>query len=175
MVFNLIGYRLLFSYQAHLAQAQMVENLDKNSYNKASLTEVKIALHLPYATNDKDFERYDGSIVLNGVTYNYVERKIANDTLVLHCIPNNAVDKVKFAYTEYNKSINDVQAAQKGQKSGNTALLLKALECAGFKINGSYAFNNTSFTIQHTVYKQVSYTIVNDKFAQSPEQPPDAV
>ena len=175
MVFNLVGYRLLFTYQENRAQAQMIDKLDNNIYNKASLTEVKIALHLPYATNDKEFERYDGSIVLNGVTYNYVERKIANDTLVLHCIPNNTADKVKLAYTEYNKSLNDLQTPQKGQKSGNAALLLKSLECAGFKVNGSYAFNNVSFITQRTACKQASQKVVSGKFSQSPEQPPDAV
>ena len=171
MVFNLAGYRLFFCYQAQQAQLQMIERLDNNIYNGVTLTEVKVALHLPYANNNEEFERCDGSIELNGVTYNYVERKISNDTLVLHCIPNTTIDKVKLAYTKYSRSINDLPSSQKGH---HTHVLLKAFECIGYGMEDNYPCHHISFAIQRAGHSRVCDEIVHDKFAQSPEQPPDA-
>lgn len=173
MVFNLIGYRLVFSYLQGSADTRMVEKIDKLGYDKATLTEVKVPLHLPYPVNDKNFERYDGSIEINGVIYNYVERKQQNDTLILHCIPNIAASDVKAAGKEYSKSINDPQPLQKGQK-GNAVLLLKALECAGYRFTNYTALNNLLDTREQTAYKTANETIISDNFSTSPEQPPDA-
>lgn len=152
----------------------MIENLDNNHYNKAGLTEIKIALHLPYIHNNNNFERCNGTVEINGITYNYVERKVDNDTLILHCIPNNTIDQVKLACTEYNRSVSDTPFSPKGQKSNDAVWLLKILECTGC-IAGSYAFHNSSCIIRRAAYKQVSDKIGNDRFARSPEQPPDAV
>jgi len=173
MAFNLVGYRVMFGFMWHHANAQMVKKLDTSTYDRSSLTEVKVPLHLPYAINDKDFERYDGSIELNGVIYNYVERKLQNDTLILHCIPNNAANNIKVAGNEFNKSINDFQPVQKGQKNTNTALLLKALECAGCKAANTIAINNVLYSIQRSAYKNTSEKIVAGNFSKSPEQPPE--
>jgi len=175
MVFNIAGYRVLFNYLDGQAQAQMIEKLDNNTYSKVKLTEVKVALHLPYFISNKDFERYDGSIVLNGVTYNYVERKIENDTLILRCIPNEKSDDIRIAGSEYGKTVNDIQATQHGQKSNNSSLLLKSLECAAYKLNTGFVYNEMFFTTQLSAYKSVSEKIVNDRFVLSPEQPPDVI
>jgi len=174
MVFNLVGHKVFFNYLQHRADAKMVEKLDTSVYDEASLTEVKVPLHLPYPTNDKEFQRYDGSIDINGVTYNYVERKLQNDTLILHCIPNTAANNIKLAGNEYNKSINDFQPIPKGQKNANTVLLLKALECAGYKTAANILFNNVLHAVKLTAYNNTSETIIANNFSQSPEQPPDA-
>lgn len=152
----------------------MVESLDHKLYNRADLSEIKVALHLPYSNDSKDFERYDGSIVLNGTTYNYVERMIKNDTLILHCIPNNNADKVKLALNEYNKCANDIQSPKKSQKSDNASLLLKSLECAAYKHSYNFACYSSSFITIKNAYRNISDKLVSDKFNQSPEQPPDA-
>ncbi len=173
MVFNLTGYRALFGYLENLAQVKMQEKLDKSAYNPNNLIEVKIALHLPYTTDNKDFERYDGTVELNGTTYSYVERKVENDTLILHCLPNKNSDNIKFAFNEYGKAVNDAQTAQKGQKGNAAALLLKALAFAGCKTHNEYNHYNTFFTTQLSAYKAISESVVSKKFAKSPEQPPD--
>lgn len=153
----------------------MVEKLDNNDYNRSALTEVKVAMSIPYMSNYSDFERVDGSVVINGITYNYVERKIQNDTLVLHCIPNKTVDNVKLAGSEFGKSLNDIQTSQKGQKSANTSLLLKSLECTGFTSNSSQACTNLSIIVRLKACNSLSEAVVDDRFVKSPEQPPDTV
>ena len=172
MVFNLTGYRVLFNYLESRAQVKMVEKLDQSAYNRSNLIEVKVALHLPYTTDNKDFERYDGTVELNGTTYSYVERKVENDTLVLHCLPNKNSDNIKLAFNEYGKAVNDAQP-QKGQKGNNAALLLKSLVCTGYKTHSEYDRHNTFFAVQLTAYKSVNESIVDNRFAKSPEQPPD--
>jgi hypothetical protein len=174
MVFNLMGYRLLFNCLENQAQAQMAEQLDHNHYSRTSLTEVKVALHLPYTINNKNFERYDGSVELNGITYNYLERKVQNDTLILHCLPNTKSDNIKLARSEYGKAVNDIAPVQKGQKSGHASLLLKSLVPAVYKSNSSYNCSNAVFTARLIAYVTVSEKIFNDRFVKSPEQPPDA-
>lgn len=173
MAFNLVGYKVLLGYLQQRASVQMAEKLDSQVYNKASLTEVKVPLHLPYPTNDKDFERYDGSIEINGVTYNYVERKLQNDTLILHCVTNTTANNIKRAGNDYNKSINDLQPEQKGQKNTNTTQLLKSLECAGYRFSSYNDLNSVLYSIKCAYYNSMNEAIVNNKFSQSPEQPPD--
>lgn len=175
MVFNLIGYRLLFNYLESRSQSEMAAQLDRNAYNKAGLTEVKVALHLPYTTSNKNFERYDGTAEINGVTYSYVERKIQNDTLILHCLPNKSSDHIKLARNAYAGAVGDVQPAPKGQKSNNASLLLKSLVCSGYKTQHAISYSYYIFTAQRTANKAVSECIADDKFSLSPEQPPDAV
>ena len=173
MVFNLTGYHLLFTYLQGRAEVTMVEKLDKNAYSHNNLVEIKVALHLPYTANNKGFERYDGSIELNGKTYSYVERKIENDTLVLHCLPNISSDNIKLASNEYGKAVNDILPAQKSQKGTNAGLLLKSLLCAGYKTHIGFYGYNTIFAVQLAAYKTVSESITVTRFAKSPEQPPD--
>lgn len=173
MVFNLVGYKVILGYLQQHASDRMVEKIDSQVYDKASLTEVKIPLHLPYPVNEKEFQRYDGSIEINGITYNFVERKQQNDTLILHCITNTAANRIKKAGNDYTKSINDFQPGQKGQKESSSALFLKVLECADYKLLNYNTFNNLFFSVQSASYKNTSEIIVDDNFSQSPEQPPD--
>ncbi len=175
MVFNLTGYQLMFAYLQNRAELSLSEKIDNNAYNPASLIEVKVPLHLPYPNNDKNFERYDGTVELNGFTYNYVERKVENDTLVLHCLPNNTSDDLKLASAEYGKAVNDIQPSQKGQKAAQASLLLKSLACAGYKVFNGFKHHDMFFAARFAAYKTISEKIVDPRFAKSPEQPPDTI
>lgn len=76
----------------------MIASIDKNNYNEQDLVLIKFALNIPYYQNNNSYERCDGEVEYNGVQYNYVKRKVANDTLYLYCIPNmqkTAVSKFK--------------------------------------------------------------------------------
>ena len=153
----------------------MVETLDHNAYNPANLIEFKVAFNLPYAPSNIEFERYDGTVEINGTTYSYVERKIENDTLVLHCLPNKTSDNIKLAGNEYGTVVNDLQTQQKGSKSSNASLLLKSLECTGYRTHNALEFNRLFFAKQLAAFKNINEKIVDNRFAKSPEQPPDAI
>jgi hypothetical protein len=57
-------------------------------------------------------------VELNGAHYNYVKRKVVNDTLILVCIPNETKNQIKSAEDEYFKNVNDLQNT--GNKKSNS-------------------------------------------------------
>lgn len=109
-LFNLAGYTLLFEYFIQRSDKQLIQLLDNNEYNDSELIEVKIALHTPYLTSWSDYERVDGEATVNGVYYNYVKRKIHNDTLYLLCLPNKNKTRLTAARIEYANKVQDVPA-----------------------------------------------------------------
>jgi hypothetical protein len=109
-LFNLVGYTLLFEYFMQRSDRQLIQLLDNNDYNDSELIEVKIVLHTPYLTSWSDYERVDGEAEVNGVYYNYVKRKIHNDTLYLLCLPNKNKTLLNAARIEYANKVQDVPA-----------------------------------------------------------------
>ena len=107
-LFNLAGYRALFDLLQQKASFQIVQKLDNGSYQEADLVEVKIPYPLPYAPNWPTYQRFDGEADMNGIHYNYVKRKMVNDTLYIMCIPNKEKNKIATAKNDYFNSANDV-------------------------------------------------------------------
>ena len=83
--------------------------LDANQYNEANLIEIKIPLKLPYSTEWKHFERYDGEINVNGVYYKYVKRKVIVDSLVLLCLPNPTRLRLESARNQFFELVNGLK------------------------------------------------------------------
>jgi uncharacterized protein (DUF2267 family) len=118
-LFNLGGYQLVFSKAQHAANERFQSLLDKEEYSDNQLVEVKVPLNLPYQSNWQEFERYDGEIQFEGVHYNYVKRKIYNDTLILMCLPNPEQMKIATAKDEFFSLVNGLQHT--GQHKAPTA------------------------------------------------------
>ena len=93
-LFNLAGYLLLYEYFIARSNKQLVQQIDNHQYNENELVQVQLPLHLTYITTDGEYERVDGEIEFNGRHYNYVKRKVQNDTLYLLCLPNTAKTKL---------------------------------------------------------------------------------
>lgn len=109
-LFNLAGYSLFFQFLIQQSDRQIVEKLDNNQYSYNQLVQVKVPLNLPYSTNWNDFERYDGHVDFNGIHYNYVMRKVYNDTLYLLCIPNEKKMQLYHAKSDYQRLLTDAPA-----------------------------------------------------------------
>jgi hypothetical protein len=93
----------------------VVARIDRAKYNDKDLIEVKVPVNLPYQTNWQEFERYDGEIQIAGVHYNYVKRKLQNDTLILMCIPNTDKMKLFNARETFFSLVNDMQQNENGK------------------------------------------------------------
>ncbi|MGN6438194.1 MAG: hypothetical protein ACTHMM_16760 [Agriterribacter sp.] len=106
-LFNLAGYRLLFCYLQEQNGLQTLRHIETGNYADEDLVLVKIPVLLPYSTNWKEYERYDGEIEWGGVRYNYVKRKILNDTLFLLCLPDIKGTQLADAHQRYAGQIND--------------------------------------------------------------------
>jgi hypothetical protein len=103
---------VLFDYFISQTNEHTVQKLDNGNFNESELIEISIPLNLPYYTSWNEYERYDGEIELNKVHYNFVKRKVVNDTLFLLCLPN----QIK---TELYKAKNEFAAKESGNTSSS--------------------------------------------------------
>jgi len=107
LLFNWYGYRIVADYFENKASVEMQAQLDVNNYAEADLISIKVPVSLPYGPNSQNFEKVEGNIDIHGVNYQYVKRRIYNDTLELMCIPNTEKTTIKNARDEFSKLAND--------------------------------------------------------------------
>jgi hypothetical protein len=91
--------------------------LDKANYSEDELISIKTVLNLPYYTGSSSYERAYGSVNVNGIDYEYVKRRVLNDTLELLCLPNHAKTNLQTAKSDLAKLSVDGQASQPNKKS----------------------------------------------------------
>ncbi len=113
-LFNTGGYRFVFDAMEEQASVQLVRQLDNEEYTDDQLIEMKVPLPMPYQTNWSSFERYNGEIEIGGVHYNYVKRKVWNDTLILLCIPNHGKMSLNSAKEQFFSLVNDLEGSEQG-------------------------------------------------------------
>ena len=130
-LFNFGGYRLVFDQLEKHSGKTMVQRIDADAYHDQDLVEVRVPINLPYQTSWKEFERYDGEIYMNGVHYNYVKRKIQNDTLILLCLPNTEKTRLMNARETFFSLVNDLQDQQPSKSTPVPAKSVKfsQVEC----------------------------------------------
>jgi hypothetical protein len=100
-------------------QQNFTARLDKADYLDDELVSIKTVLNLPYYTGSASYERAYGSINVNGVDYEYVKRRVLNDTLELLCLPNHTKTNLQTAKSDLAKISIDGQASQPNKKSSN--------------------------------------------------------
>jgi hypothetical protein len=108
-LFNMGGYQLLFNHFENQSSSRLMAKIDQQAYDDQHLIEIKVPIELPYNQNWTDYERVDGEIVLEGVHYNYVKRKLVNDTMILLCIPNTEKTQIHNARETFFSLVNDLQ------------------------------------------------------------------
>lgn len=170
-LFNIGGYRLLFHFLTEKADKHIIEQLDQHSYDEEDLITMKVPLNLAYLSNNwQEFERFDGSIEIDGTHYNYVKRKVYNDTLILLCIPNIPKNKLNDAKGEFAKMAGDAQSSS--EKTG-----LHLQEKSWLK---EYSYSDPAYNLLALPVEQQVYYLKNDhtsysSFVMIPELPPRLV
>jgi len=91
-------------------KAYLEKQVDQNNYNENELITIKTKLNLPYYTSSEQYERAYGSITIDGTNYQYVKRRVHNDTLELLCLPNQTNTKLQSVSNELTKSFADGQS-----------------------------------------------------------------
>jgi hypothetical protein len=99
-----------------IADKQLVDKADVHNYQDTDLIELKTALHLPYFSGSNEYERVDGEIVVDGKHYNYVKRKVSNDTLYVMCLPNKAKTELYSSMLKFTEQTLDLTGPGKPQK-----------------------------------------------------------
>ena len=103
------GYRLVFDGLEAYSADRIITRIDADAYDEHDLVEVRVPVNLPYQSNWPEFERYNGEIYMDGVHYNYVKRKMHNDTLILLCLPNQEKTHLLNARETFFSLVNDLQ------------------------------------------------------------------
>ena len=116
-MFNTIGYRLLVEYAQDRADYNLEVRLDRGHFNPSELITVKIPLNLPYQANQRDFERINGEVNVNGTIYKYVQRKVYNDTLILQCISHEEKTELQQMANDYFGKVNDLPGNDNNKKA----------------------------------------------------------
>lgn len=170
LVFNFYGYRWLLSYFEENATARLEQKLDAGDYDVNQLVEVKIPLRVPYQASWSDYETFYGETKWDGKYYQYVKRKLSNDTLYLLCIPHDEKTKIHTAKTDYFKSINNLPFEGGPQKSQH-ASFVKLLLSEFLQNNNPAEF---SLKIEAKEFSYPRHFFFNTQFDPStPAQPPE--
>lgn len=119
LAFNLGGYRLLTGYFESRADSRLQANLDNDQYNTQDLIRIKVPASLPYGSSSEKFDRVQGSIEINGISYTYVKRRFYQDSLELYCIPNTARTSIQNARNEFAKLANDFVNSTSSKKGSS--------------------------------------------------------
>lgn len=138
MVFNLAGYRWLFTAIENKATANLEQKISGGQYSNEQLVEIRIPLNMPYYS-DKDYENVYGETDFNGEHYRYVKRKVSGNTLYLLCLPNKEKTSIAKVKNEFTKAVNDVPSDKQGSQQKNTLIKLLTTE---FQINETAAQEN---------------------------------
>ena len=169
MVFNLVGYRWLFSAIENKATATLEEKISSGDYSDGQLVEIRIPLNMPYYS-DKEYEGVYGETDFNGEHYRYVKRKVSGNTLYLLCLPNKEKTSIAKVKNEFTKAVNDVPANKQGSQQKNNFIKLLTSE---FKISESIIpENNFSSLSLHYISRNTALTNLFTPLTEA--QPPEA-
>ncbi len=118
LVFNWCGYRLLTACLEAGANEQLKISLDDNKYDESELISIKVpAERLSYYNNSSQFERVDGEIEIGGLQYNYVKRRLYNDSIEMLCVPNHSAMHLRKADNDFFKLVNNLQRPAQDKKT----------------------------------------------------------
>jgi hypothetical protein len=117
MLFNGFGYRIVANYFDQKASEHFVAIIEENDYNEADLVTIKTPVNLPYYANNAKFERVDGEMVINGMVYQYVQRRVYNDSIEIKVLANQDRLHIKNAREDFYKLAQDLQKNSEDKKS----------------------------------------------------------
>jgi hypothetical protein len=116
-LFGLGGYQLLFNQLDNKVDKAFVAAIDDQAYNENDLIEIKVPIELPYMQNWDTYERYDGEVIVDGVHYNYVKRKLVNDSMSFLCLPNVEKNRLYNARETFFALVNDIDKQDSKKES----------------------------------------------------------
>jgi len=172
LLFNFVGYKLVFYALQQKAGKELVSRIDNNTYNEADLITITVPLSMPYLTESKDFERKDGEITFNGKIYHYVKEKVSQGNLVLMCLPDEQKMRIQSAKDDFSKLANELQNNTSSKKSGENSQVLK-LALSDYEQLQTASFDFYLIQTTDPFFTGASYALQIGE-GLIPEQPPEA-
>ena len=113
-LFNWVGYRALHGYLRDQATRQLEAKLDEQPVDPSQLISLKVpSNHLSYYNSSDVFVRVNGQIEVDGVPYEYVARRLFNDSAEYLCIKNTAVLSLRAGRDAFYSMVNDLRSPVK--------------------------------------------------------------
>jgi hypothetical protein len=173
-LFYLGGYHLVFNQLEKNSELKMAGRLDKSEYSDQELIEIKLPVNIPYQANSAGFEKFIGEIEVDGMHYNYVKRKLQNDTLILLCLPNTDKSNISTARETFFSLVNELNQASDGKSVPSVPA--KNIK---FSVSDFDSFENhfTSLTVENKIShsSQIIAGRPCSGFIEGSIQPPDAL
>jgi len=173
LLFNFVGYRLLFSFLQQKAERNIVAKIDKQEYNDADLITLSVPLSMPYLTDSKDFVSKDGEITLNGKVYHYVKQKISQGNLILKCLPDEQQTHLQNAKVNFFKLANELQNSSPSKRSGDNSQITKLVLSDYEEMQTSSIRFYSAQSTATSYFNNASFAIEKGEGVM-PEQPPEA-
>lgn len=157
LLFNLIGYRWVFSIAEQNASTRLDNKITSGEYNEEQLVEIQIPLNMPYCP-DKDYENISGEMEWNGNHYQYVKRKVSDNILYLLCLPDIEKTNLSALKNEFTKAVNDIPANKQGSHQKNGFIKLLTTE---YKKSDSWLVANHNSSLSFSYFnKDLTETIL---------------
>jgi hypothetical protein len=151
------------------SEAVLEKKLDKQEYSDNELLSIKTKLNLPYYTSSAEFERTYGSVNINGVVYEYVKKRVYNDTLELLCLPNRVKTGLQEAKNELTKSTADGQASMPVKKAPSTLKISLPDFCQSLPTYSTSTTEvKTTYLLQNVIFSFADYS-------ERQERPPQTI
>jgi hypothetical protein len=151
------------------ADANLQVVLDEHKYDESQLVSIKIPMtYLAYYTNSPFYQRVDGQIEIAGVEYEFVERKLYDDSLEFLCIPNQIAMTLHAAQNDLFKRLTGLDLNE--NKKSSTGLL---------KINlADYLKANHLFELHYLLFTEHNWSSFYNEgllyhFSRVLENPPE--
>lgn len=155
------------------ASGRLETRIDHRQYDESQLLSIKIPItHLSYYNNSVSFERVDGQIELNGIPYQYVQRRIYNDSLELLCIPNQVALQLRMSRDEYFKLVNDIQRST-GSRPGSRSGVTKTFIADPYTVTHLFELGERAFTL--VVRPPSTFVNIHPVFLSTDERPPETL
>lgn len=172
-LFNLVGYRIVFSYINTVLDKQAEASFDNNKYDENATVTIKVPLYLPYQAERSAFERADGKVNINGKVYRYIKRKIINNEMILVCVADNEATKL-------NKNQSDFLKTTTGLFDNNSSKKADAASIGFFKLLTLYNNHTVTYNFSIAETLKAEKIISSDSnlmtcSKEPPTQPPDFI
>lgn len=172
-LFALTGKLLFIEYCIYQNDISTVNQIDVGNYDAAQLIEVKLPLNVPYYSSSSKYERYYGNVESGGQYYNYVMRKVLNDTVYLLCLANETKSALYKAKAESSSNIAAAETSSPVKK-GITPIVKKSA------FSAEYFQQNNLFTLSVAVEyldcrEYIFSSALNTGFVETNTKPPEAI
>ena len=171
LAINWLGYDLIVGIIQSKADKTFYSKIEAGDYQKDHLYEIKVDLQLPYATDWAEFEKIRGTIVVDGVVYNFVETKYENGFMIYKCLPNHRGTELQNARDYFQSLVYDMEKQDKKEDAPKPSAAKKLnIETTVLALQAHQFISTNHATAYHNFVSAARL----DGFGSIPTQPPDA-